>query len=85
MLAVYPPLRLISRVHRDREARTITSVAVAYNHFLSSLLRPPATFALFPHTIIYLFIPFSVFLFATLIFFPFLQICQGKKRDPNGA
>lgn len=85
MLAVYPPLRLISRVHRDREARTITSVAVAYNHFLSSLLRPPSTFALFPHTIIYLFIPFSVFPFATLIFFPFLQICHGKKRETQMA
>lgn len=83
MLAVYPPLRLISRVHRDREARTITSVAVAYNHFLSSLLRPPATFALFPHTIIYLFIPFSVFLFATLIFFSLSPDLSGQKKRPK--
>lgn len=84
MLAVYPPLRLISRVHRDREARTITSVAVAYNHFLSSLLRPPATFALFPHTIIYLFIPFSVFLFATLIFFLSPDL-SGQKKETQMA
>lgn len=76
-----PSLRLISRVHRDREERPITSVAVAYNHFLSSLPRPPFAFALFPHTIIYLFIPFSVFLFATLIFFFFLQICREKKTQ----
>lgn len=73
-----PPLRLICLVHRDREERPITSVAVAYYHFLSSLPRPLFAFALFPHTIIYLFIPFSVFLFATLIFFS--PDLSGKKR-----
>lgn len=61
-----PPLRLISRVHRDCEERPITSIAVAYNHFLSQ----PFAFALFAHTIIYLFIPFSCcFLLSALIFF----------------
>lgn len=78
MLTVYPPSQPRLQGPQRPEERPITSTAVAYNHFLPSLPRPPFAFALFAHTIIYLFIPF----FSVCL--PLWFFCWGKK-DPNGA
>lgn len=83
MLAVYPPhppLRLISRVHRDREEGPITSAAVAYNHS-SSILSSEAAIrmcTLSPHHHLFIYSFFSVSVCHSDFFF--LQICRQKKK-----
>lgn len=76
MLAVYPPLRLISGVHRDREERPITSIAIAYNLFLSSSSQAAIRICtLSPHHHLFIYPFFSVSVCHFDLFF--LQIYRG--------
>lgn len=86
MSAVYP-LSGSSPGSTETVKRGLSPVFLLPNHFLSLLssssqhLRLPFAFALFPHTIIYLFIPFSVLF--SIQHSDFSPICEEK--DPDGT
>lgn len=86
MSAVYP-LSGSSPGSTETVKRGLSPVFLLPNHFLSLFssssqhLRLPFAFALFPHTIIYLFIPFSVLF--SIQHSDFSPICEEK--DPDGT